>query len=129
MISESQTDRCLDHLKKVSLRPGMYMPRESYDCWVAYVHGYDAAFEMSLLVGLREWATMRFGRQANLEWSAALLGVITGDPWKDLQSEEENRDTVRRAFELISTFFHERGADLCATDILTRYRAWEQRGE
>lgn len=118
--------RCLAHFERVSLRPGMYMPREHYDCWVSYVHGYDAAFESSLLVGFREWASMALNQHANLVWSAVVPGLITGDPWKHLSSDEENRDAIRSAFKLLSAFFEERGGDPAATDILARYREWER---
>lgn len=93
------------------------MPRESYGSFVAYVLGYDDALEGALLLGFREWATMRWNQQANLEWSAVILGLLTGDPRNELNSEQDNRSAVAGAFRLISSFVEERGDDPSAIRI------------
>jgi hypothetical protein len=118
--------RHLAHLGCVSERPGMYLPEDTYDCFVSYVLGYDDALGGVILKGFREWATMLLNQQANFGWSAVALGVLLGDMSKKLVSIEENRAAIAGLHRLISEFVSERGDDLAATQIFARYSAWEQ---
>jgi hypothetical protein len=94
----------------------MYLPEDTYDCFVSYVLGYDDALDGAILKGFREWATMLLNKQANYGWPAVALGVLLGDLSKNLVSIEENRAAIAGLHRLVSAFVSERGNDLETLD-------------
>ena len=106
----------------------MYLSRETYDAFASYILGYDAALKGALLIGFNEWLALRLNKWPNLIWSAAVLGILFGDPWAEV-APERDRDAIEGVFELVAAFVAERGEDLTAGDIFARYALWCDRDE
>lgn len=116
----------LEHLSNVCTRTGMFVDPDTYEGFCAYIQGYDAATTYSLLRGFREWLVLRLGDGSNLAWTALVEDVI-GARRRQAASDVEERAAIDQLFELIRDFIVERGDDVEAAGIFSRYAEWERK--
>jgi hypothetical protein len=95
----------LAHLDRVRARPGMYLPSETYACFVAYVMGYDAAWGGGLLAGFDAWLARRVDKYENSAWHAIVIGDVFGHPLTQLTTPADHKFAIQAAFERLETFW------------------------
>jgi hypothetical protein len=129
-VSESRVPAAfkgaLEHLSNVCARTGMFVHPDTYQSFCAYVQGYDAATSYSLLRGFREWLVLRLRDGSNLAWTALVKDVISARGHQGA-SDIQERAAIEQLFELIRDFIAERGDDVEAASIFSRYAEWERK--
>jgi hypothetical protein len=106
-------------VREVSERPGMHLPEESLDAYLAYLLGFDRALDGAPLNGLREWLIRRANSGNNLFWVAHV---------RKITSHEHPSHAIRSAAALILEFLAYRER-LGLAHVLGEYDEWLRRQE
>ena len=121
MAVSCPTMEYLELFGQVRRRPGMYVGSESFDSVSAWVDGFDMGRSGGVLVGFKEWLTVRADGGNNLAWTALVRLLAGGDP--DTWTSLENRKAVDLMFALIEAFARER-AKRGLRAVLHDYQRW-----
>jgi hypothetical protein len=116
-------DRLLEALK----RPGMFMPRVSYDSMVAFAVGFDFANDGGPLVGFQEWICLKLGGLGrNLFWSELVLKYTFPDAHSPREVLAQNGEQDERAMntlrKLLDEFWDERASLTGLRKIYVKYQ-------
>lgn len=92
------TRELLDQIRKY---PDLHLPDRNYVSAVAFLLGYDAAYEGGLLDGFREWLVVQNDAPNNLTWPALLLHVALPNDGEPMESIKQLPKANQRAFDLL----------------------------
>ncbi len=109
------------------MRPGTLGLDGSFGQAVAFLQGVDAAQDGGLLVGLREWLTVRIGDGANLAWPALIVRAAFPERVNANRlglSSDDNKLVVDRLFGLLNEFRNERNSHDGLLRIFDAYAKW-----
>jgi hypothetical protein len=109
----------------------MYLIEPTYDVVVAYVQGFDEAYEGGLLEGFKEWLLMRLDGGDNLSW----VGLVPYIAFREahsaraeaLKSAEAQRHAIDTLFGLLAEFDDLRAKYSGLRTILRDYEKWHER--
>lgn len=91
-------------LRQFLVKPGMYIPRETYYAFVSFLEGFDFASGGSALRGFHEWLVERYGVARDLHYSASVLDLL-GFPWPATMTPEREKLAIERLRALLEEFF------------------------
>ena len=92
------------HLRK---RPSMHLRVVNYDTVAAFIDGFNASNDRSLLGGLQEWLSTKTDSGSNMGWSTRMLFLAfpaSEKPWTELNSESANAHAIKVLFETLEEF-------------------------
>ena len=99
-------------IANAAARPGMYFRDHYYDCFVAFLCGYDAALDHRLLAGFREWLILTQkldpSEVSGMAWERLLLRIhypeLSRNPSAWPLRTDEHEAAVAKAFHRLIDF-------------------------
>lgn len=114
-------------LAQVRARPGMYLPKPSYDNVTSFVLGCDAALQGGMLLGFREWLIAKLDDGNNLSWPALVRALAKKVANPADGTAQDEKVLVELMFSTIEQFIDERNEHDGLRRIYAKYEAWLRR--